>query len=68
MLLAAAPPGAMALASAAGGAAVASVVVVLLLDSVEAGLLQALIPSASALAAVISSHRLANRVMRMFSR
>jgi hypothetical protein len=61
-MLLAAPP--MALVSAAAGAAEVSADVVLLLVSVEAGLLQALIPSASALAAVISSHRLADRVMR----
>jgi hypothetical protein len=62
-MLLAAPP--MALVSAAAGAAeVSAAVVLLLLVSVEAGLLQALIPSASALAAVISSHRLADRVMR----
>jgi hypothetical protein len=55
----------MALVSAAaGGAAEASAAVVELLDSEEAGLLQAAIPSASTLAAVISSHRLADRVMR----
>lgn len=64
MLLDVEPPGAMALVSAAGGAAEASAAVVELLDSEEAGLLQALIPSASTLAAVISSHRLADRVMR----